>query len=124
MNNTFTYIHFYMSSMCWFTFTWTKPKKVLHASSPVLNEGFDQLCSQAGKDVVMTAWISKALTFLWHLSAVLCIWKLEVQVRGEGPEKVQDVGSTVITKDAFGLDTRAKLHWAVVMVKDLVTLDS
>lgn len=113
-----------MSSKCWFTFTWTKPKKVLQASSPVLNERLDQLWSQAGKGVVMTAWKSKALTFLWHFSAVLCIWELEVQVWGEGPEKVQDVGSAVITKDAFGLDTRAKLHRAVVVVKDLVTLDS
>lgn len=90
----------------------------------MLNKGLDQLWSQAGKGVVMTPWISKALTFLWHLSAALCVWELEVQVWGEGPEKIQDVGSAVITKDAFGLDARAKLHRAVVMVKDLVTLDS
>lgn len=90
----------------------------------MLDEGLYQLRSQAGQAVMMMTWITKALTLLWHLPTLLCVRELEVKVRGEGPEKVQDVGSAVITQDAFGLDARAKLHRAVVVVEHPVTLDS
>lgn len=90
----------------------------------MLDEGLYQLWSQAGQAVMVTPWITEALTLLRHLLTLLCLWELEVKVRGEGPEKVQDVGSAVITQDAFGLDARAELHWAVIVVKHLVTLDS
>lgn len=90
----------------------------------MLDKGLYQLRSQAGQAVMMTTWITKALTLLWHLPTLLCLRELEVKVRGEGPEKVQDVGSAVIAQDAFGLDARAKLHRAVVVVEHPVTLDS
>lgn len=100
--------------------------KGVHISSslPVLDEGLYQLQSQAGQAVMMSPWETKALTLLRHLRALLCVWQLEVKVGGEGAEKVQDVGSSVITQDAFGLDAGAKLHWAVAVVEHLVTLDS
>lgn len=96
----------------------------ISSSSPVLDEGLYQLWSQAGQAVIMSLWVTKALTLLRHLHLLLCLWELEVKVRGEGPEEVQDVGSSIITQDAFGLNARAKLHWAVAVVEHLVTLDS
>lgn len=90
----------------------------------MLDEGLYQLWSQAGQAVMMLPWVTKALTLFRHLPPLLCLWELEVKVGGEGSEKVQDVGSSVITQDAFGLDARAKLHWAAAVVEHLVTLDS
>lgn len=94
------------------------------SSSPVLDKGLYQLWSQAGKAVMMLPRVTKALTLFWHLAALCCLYELVVKVRGEGPEKVQDVGSSIVTQDAFGLYARAKLHWAVPVVEHLVTLDS
>lgn len=90
----------------------------------MLDEGLDQLWSQAGQAVTVSPWVTRDLALLWHLPPLLCLLELEVGVRGEGPEEVQDVRSSVITQDAFGLDARAKLHWDVVVVEHLVTLDS
>lgn len=97
---------------------------VSSSSSPVLDEGLCQLWPQAGQAVVMTAWETETRAHLWHLAALLCRRELEVQVRGGGPEQVQYVGSAVISHDAFGLNARTKLHFAVVVVEHLVTLDS
>lgn len=97
---------------------------VSSSSSPVLDEGLFQLWPQAGQAVVMTAWETETRAHIWHLAALLCHTKLEVQVRGAGTEQVQYVGSAVISHDAFSLNARTKLHLAVVVVEHLVTLNS
>lgn len=101
------------------------PKELhLSSSSPVLDEGLDQLRPQAGQSVPVSLWKAKALTRLWHLPTVPHLRELEVQVGWEGPEQVQDVAPSIVSQNAFGLNARAKLHWAVAMVEHLVTLDS
>lgn len=65
-----------------------------------------------------------AQTLLWRLGVLLRLRELEVQVRREGAEEVQDVRPAVITHDAFGLHAGAQLHWAVIVVEHLVALDS
>lgn len=90
----------------------------------MLDEGLDQLWSQAGQAVPMLPWVTKTLTHLRHLPPLLRRRVLEVKVGGESPEKVQYVRSSIITQDAFGLDARAKLRWAVTVVEHVVTLDS
>lgn len=90
----------------------------------MLDEGLDQLWSQAGQAVTMLPWVTETLTHLRHLPPLLRHWVLEVKVGGEGPEKVQYVRSSVITQDAFGLDAGAELHRAVAVVEHVVTLDS
>lgn len=90
----------------------------------MLDEGLYQLRSEAGQAVTVTSWKTKASTLFWHVSVLLCLRELEVQVRREGAEEVQHVGSAVVTHNAFGLHARAKLHWAVVVVEHLVPLDS
>ena len=37
--------------------------------------------------------------------------------------KVQDVGSSVVSQNALGLDTGAEFHGGVVVVQDFVPLD-
>lgn len=93
--------------------------------SPVLDKGLYQLWSQAGQTVTMLLWVTKVLTLLRHLFPChLILVELEVKIGGGGSQKIQDVSSSIVTQDAFGLYTRAKLHWTVVVVEHLVTLDS
>lgn len=94
------------------------------SSSPVLDEGLYQLWSQAGQAVRMMLWITKLPTSLWGLPTTLCVCELEVEVRRKGPEEVQDVGSAVVTQDAFGLNAGAQLHLHVVLVEHLVALNA
>lgn len=99
-------------------------KNQTSSSLPVLDEGLHQLRSQAGQAVRMMSWITKLPAFFWNLPSILCVWELEVEVRWKSPEKVQDIGSAVITQDAFGLNARAELDLHVVVVKHLVALNS
>ncbi|TNN66418.1 hypothetical protein EYF80_023325 [Liparis tanakae] len=85
----------------------------------MLDEGLHQLWSQTGQAVMVSPWVTKDQTLLRHLPPLLCLWELEVKVRGEGSEEVQNVWPSVITQDAFGLDARAKLHRAVALVEHL-----
>lgn len=90
----------------------------------MLCESLYQLWPESGQAVAVTSREARASTLFWCLGILLHLWELEVKVRREGVEEVQDVGPAVVTHDAFGLHTGAKLHWAVVLVEHSVLLDS
>lgn len=90
----------------------------------MLCEGLYQLWPEAGQAVAVTSREAGAHTLLWRLGVLFCLGELEVQVRREGAEKVQDVGPAVVTHDAFGLHAGAQLHRAVIVVEHLVALYS
>lgn len=90
----------------------------------MLCEGLYQLWPEAGQAVVVASREAGAQTLLWRLGVLLRLRELEVQIRREGAEEVQNVGPTVVTHDAFGLHAGAQLNWAVVVVEHLVALDS
>lgn len=93
--------------------------------SPVLDKGLDQLWSQAGQTVRMLLWVTKVLTLLRHLfTRRPTLVELEVKVGRGRSQEIQDVRSSIVTHDAFCLYCRAKLHWTIVVVEHLMTLDS
>lgn len=89
----------------------------------MLCEGLHQLWPEAGQAVAVTSREARPQTLLWGPGVLLCLRELEVQVRREGAEEVQDVGPAVVTHNAFGLHAGAQLNWAVVIVEHLVVLD-
>lgn len=76
-------------------------------SSPVLDESLHQLWPQAGQAVRMMSWITILATVLWNVPSNFYVWELEVEIWWKSPEKIQDVGSAVVTQDTFGLNARA-----------------
>lgn len=91
-----------------------------HPTVPVLDEGLNELLSEAGQAVAVLAGETLSHTLRGKL---LPFHRQEVQVGGEGPQKVQDVVASIVANYALTLNRGTQLHGLILLIQHIVSLN-